>query len=161
MSTPEPWERRPRETEPAWAAFQTYRDLGPGRRSTAEVARQSGKHKSLIDRWCKRWAWVARCREHDAARDQQLRQELAAAELATRLRHLKIGDVALNKVVERLAHLGPQDLPPSAVAHLIRSAAEIQRAALDLPAEAANTGYGQAILTAVDRAIAERQSSRD
>ena len=70
------WERirdtsaRNGETTSAFSAFALYRDMG-ATRSTAKVARESGKHKSLMDRWSSRWGWVARVAAYDAYIDQQ------------------------------------------------------------------------------------------
>lgn len=65
MTTPNPTERRPRETAVAYEAFRTYLMMGPAR-STAKVARACGKHKSLMDRWSARWEWVERVRSFEA-----------------------------------------------------------------------------------------------
>jgi hypothetical protein len=53
------WERQPQETSKAYEAFQLYRDMGLGR-STARVARELGKSKTLMDRWSSRHDWVGR-----------------------------------------------------------------------------------------------------
>jgi hypothetical protein len=60
-----PTERQPSESSPAYEAFRTYLLLGP-RRSTASVARELGKSKTLMDRWCSRWSWVVRVREFES-----------------------------------------------------------------------------------------------
>jgi hypothetical protein len=62
---PEPWERQPNETEQAFAAFRAALELGPTR-SNAKVAQSAGKHKSLIDRWSRRWKWQQRFAAHQA-----------------------------------------------------------------------------------------------
>ena len=72
-----PWSRRPddegehRETEPAWHAFQTYRDLGPGRtmaKAVSELGRKPS-YKSSMEKWSRWHQWVARCEEWDAHLD--------------------------------------------------------------------------------------------
>jgi len=53
------FEQQPRESGKAFAAFSLYLSLGP-QRSLEAVATQLGKSKTLMERWCKRHAWVAR-----------------------------------------------------------------------------------------------------
>lgn len=62
---PHAWERQPKETPPAFEAFRLYLELGPAR-STAKVARQLGKSKTLMDRWSSRDRWVARAAAWEA-----------------------------------------------------------------------------------------------
>jgi CRP-like cAMP-binding protein len=62
--TTQPWDRQPRETEPAYEAFLAYRDLGSGR-SLAKVGAGLGKSEALMERWSSRWGWVERARAYD------------------------------------------------------------------------------------------------
>ena len=54
-----PFEQQPREGDKAFAAFSLYLSLGP-QRSLEAVATRLGKSKTLMERWCRRHAWVAR-----------------------------------------------------------------------------------------------------
>jgi hypothetical protein len=58
------WERQPRESAQAFAAFALYRDQ-MGRRSTAQAAATLDKSKRLIQRWSSRHQWVQRVRAYD------------------------------------------------------------------------------------------------
>lgn len=77
---PGPGDRQDKETAVAFEAFRCYLEMGT-ERSTAKVARQLGKTKSLIDRWSSRWKWVDRVREYEgeaiSAADQGLLEEIA------------------------------------------------------------------------------------
>ena len=53
------YEQQNRESNKAFAAFKTYLDLG-AQRSLEAVATKLGKSTTLMERWCKRHAWVAR-----------------------------------------------------------------------------------------------------
>jgi hypothetical protein len=53
------WERQPHEGDRAFAAYATYRDLGPAR-STRIVAEELAKSDQLIRRWSSEWGWVER-----------------------------------------------------------------------------------------------------
>lgn len=74
------WERQPGETSRAYAAFCSYRDLGP-RRSLA-AAYRARKPGSLDERapghWCEwstRFRWVERAAAYDAFLDEQRREQ--------------------------------------------------------------------------------------
>ena len=54
-----PFEQQERESDKAFAAFSLYLSLGP-QRSLVAVATKLGKSETLIGRWSKRHAWVAR-----------------------------------------------------------------------------------------------------
>ncbi len=69
-STPEPWERQPRETPQAWQGFEAYRDR-EGKRSLAGVGQQLGKSTALMERWSARWSWVDRAAVWDEEEDRQ------------------------------------------------------------------------------------------
>lgn len=62
---PAPWDRRPRETSKAYAAFVIYRDMGTDRtvRSVAEALNKSG---TLIAGWSGKHNWVARAAAWDS-----------------------------------------------------------------------------------------------
>jgi hypothetical protein len=70
-----PWERQPGEPEAAWGSFVAYRDLGPLKRSLAEVGRLlGGKSRQNFDRMSARWQWVERVRAWDAEQDRVRRE---------------------------------------------------------------------------------------
>jgi hypothetical protein len=75
-----PWDRDSGEGEEAWAAFLTYRDMGPDRTLDA-VGRRLGKSKVICERWSSRWKWVARCEAWDSHLQRE-RDRVAAAEAA-------------------------------------------------------------------------------
>lgn len=62
----QPWERLSGETEPAWQAFCTFRDVGPGR-TLAGVAAELSKSRQLVARWAGRWRWRERAAAFDSA----------------------------------------------------------------------------------------------
>lgn len=75
------WERQPKESDAAWAAFCTYRDL-PGKRTYTAVAKAVGKHLSLIAAWGQKWAWDWRLDQMAAVETQE--RERAIREEARR-----------------------------------------------------------------------------
>ncbi len=72
------WERQQEESDKAYAAFATYRDLGPERslRAVAEaIYGVRAKHgKRTVEKWSSRHGWVDRVTALEA-RDEMLRRE--------------------------------------------------------------------------------------
>lgn len=66
----EPWERQESESDRAWAAFQTYRDMGP-QRSIRKVAAGLDKSGTLVGQWSSRHDWPNRVRAFERWMDQQ------------------------------------------------------------------------------------------
>ena len=90
----DPWERQPKESAKAFAAFAAYRDLGPDR-TVAKAVTILGKktgYRRAMEEWSVRWGWVARASlwddhqdrfERDAAlviAEQTIREKVAVAD---------------------------------------------------------------------------------
>lgn len=78
--TPQPWERQPKESDPAWEAFVTYRDMPEEtglKRSLSRVGQKLVKSTTMLSKWSSRHNWVKRVRAYD-----QYRDDLAVAERA-------------------------------------------------------------------------------
>jgi len=65
----------PEESAAAYAAFVTYRDMGP-ERSFVGAARLLGRHESLPRRWAKRHRWQERVWQWDLEQARQAESEL-------------------------------------------------------------------------------------
>ncbi len=76
-----PWERKDKESDPAWQAFVLYRDMGPAR-SCDKVAKALGKSNTLIERWCTWHSWVERSTAWDSHQDR-VKREAQLAEIET------------------------------------------------------------------------------
>lgn len=86
----QPWDRQPKETDAAWAAFVIYRDAfqqgGIGKRSQRLVGARLfpgkdptlGRSRELGD-YSVRWRWVERAAAFDAALDREKQDEFRAA----------------------------------------------------------------------------------
>lgn len=59
------FEKQPKESAKAFAAFNLYLNMGP-ERSTAAVAKQLAKSEQLIRRWSAKFGWTARVQAHGA-----------------------------------------------------------------------------------------------
>ncbi len=62
---PLPFEKQPRESDKAFAAFSLYLSLG-AERSTREVGKQLGKSEGLVERWAAKFDWRSRVAAHGA-----------------------------------------------------------------------------------------------
>jgi len=62
---PLPFEQQNRESNKAFAAFQTYLKMGPDR-STRMVGEKLGKSGCLMERWAAKFDWSGRVAEHTA-----------------------------------------------------------------------------------------------
>ena len=62
-----PWQRLPKETAPAFAAFQKYLKMGPKRSLAAVSGRGKGKKQASgnITRWSMTHLWVSRASAYD------------------------------------------------------------------------------------------------
>jgi hypothetical protein len=103
----QPWERQPRESPKAFAAYLVYQDLGPTRTLIA-VARKLGKNRSLIYRWGEHHAWIARAYAWDVtrAREEEALSRQAREEMMRRLIKdaeglQKLSMAAIRKLVQR------------------------------------------------------------
>jgi hypothetical protein len=67
-----PFEQQSGETAKAYAAFCTYRDMGP-ERSVRDVAQRLHKSVTVIGRWSSHYNWPERARSYDAAIDARAR----------------------------------------------------------------------------------------
>lgn len=64
---PQPWERHDGESEEAWAAFKTYREMPPDARMITRAATRS---TATLSKWFNEHNWHERCRAYDANFDQ-------------------------------------------------------------------------------------------
>lgn len=129
-----PWDRQPTETDPAWAAFQTYRDQGVDR-STAKVGRALGKTKKLMDVWSSKHGWVARATAWDTHLDQAIQARIVKERGEMAARQIRLGQSLQDKATEGLKALRSKELEASDVAALAKAGAQIERVAAGEPTE--------------------------
>lgn len=120
------FQRQKGESEQAYEAFVQYRDLG-AERSTAKVAQALGKSLALIQRWCKRWYWVERCREWDSAKDAEVRQAALKKYKDMNARHIKIALQLQQKALKAMEELPDEALSPKDIMTFIDKAIAIEK----------------------------------
>jgi hypothetical protein len=81
------WERQPGESDKAYAAFATYRDLGPERslRAVAEhlYGVRAGYGVRTVEKWSSRHGWVDRVIALEA-RDEMVRREAVERHMSSK-----------------------------------------------------------------------------
>ena len=100
----EPWDQQPTESAPAWEAFVTYRDMGLTR-STAKVARELGKSKTLIDRWSGANSWQIRVSAYDKFLDREWQQEVKERKRKAARRNADMAAQAMDLVASRIGQM--------------------------------------------------------
>lgn len=135
----EPWARRKRETDRAFAAFCAYRDLGPRRRLRDAAAATSESYKR-VKLWSQAFGWADRASAWDDHRDEvKRRAELEELETMAR-RHAGVAmqmQAAVAETLERvLSKKGRRNVPLSALPQWIKVSVEVERLA-----RGAHTGH--------------------
>ncbi len=109
------WQQLPRETDKAYQAFVTYRNLEPKERSLTRVSSELAKSIPLVKRWSSRWDWVERVREWD----DYLQMRLLEGRIEERQRmdeeHLALIRGARSKAIKALADMKPEQLATNLV----------------------------------------------
>lgn len=129
----EVWDRREKESEPAWQAFTTYRDQDVGHRSLRKVAATLGKSGSLIHKWSHTHRWVMRVTAWDAEQDRIWQVELASQRRKMAERQMRTASVAQQKVASWIVNLNPDNLTATEAARWYEVAVKIERAAVGEP----------------------------
>lgn len=141
-SRPDPWERQPRETDPAFEAFRTYRDMGASR-SLSKVARQLGKSETLIHRWSSEHSWVVRVHAYDANLDREHIIEIRELRRRAAKRNATAAALAMQKFGEVVMGIDTEKVKVADMAAVARVALQMEQDALR-PAVGAGAGPGAA-----------------
>lgn len=159
------YDQQPDETEKAFQAFQTFRDLGV-ERTVSATARKLGKSRSIVKTWAGRWQWKKRVRAWDAKVDEQLRDEQLEAIREMRTRHIKIAKTMQGLGMNELGkHIkASRDNPDSsrvtatAAAALAEQGLRIERLNLGEP-ESVNAEVGREGMSWTDMVALSRDSA--
>ena len=128
----QPWERQPKETAVAYAAFEKYRAMG-AERSYSKVAQALHKSKTMIATWGRRHKWIQRVRAFDAQGEHERLDDEEEARKDMRKRHLKISRDMQKIADERIREMTAQMLEkPRDVSDWLDFAMRIERECLGL-----------------------------
>jgi len=143
-----PWLRREGESPQAYDAFRTYMRMGVDR-STAAVAHELRKTKTIIDRWSGQNDWVKRVSAHDSYL-QQAETDGHAEEIAkVRTQHLTLTDELLAHLRRNMQMWAPGHDPSIRWTQAFSAATRAQQMALTLKADTKQEGVLEQILKRV------------
>ncbi len=135
----DPWQIVPEESARAFAAFESYRDMGP-ERSLAKLSAIIGKNVGSLQSWSARHAWQERCRAFDA-RAADLAAALALEDAATvRARQAKDARAMQAKAIAKIEASGSNELSIREATDLWRAGAEAERKALGIADKLEHSG---------------------
>lgn len=130
---PDVWERRTDESDPAWQAFETYRELPAGQRSISQVARTLSKSRPLMTRWAGKYGWQMRAAAYDREQDRQWRAQTVHLRREAAEQDVAISKIMLNKVVEGLRQVDANRLTMRDLATWLEVSTRVRRLALGEP----------------------------
>lgn len=120
------WDKREDESPPAFAAFQTYRDLG-SERSISHAAKIVEKDISLLERWSTKHKWVLRASAYDAWLDQEAQAKQLKERTEMAKRHAKMAMMVQQKLVERLNEFNADSITPGEIPRWFDVAVKVER----------------------------------
>lgn len=123
---PEPWEQQEGESSKAYQAFCEYRDMGANR-SIRKLAQKINKSVTWLGEWSKTYDWVKRCQAWDSEQDRIARQAQLDEIVKMRKRHAKIAETALEKVLEALASMDPEEMSNADITRMMDTASKLER----------------------------------
>ena len=121
-----PWERLPRETDKAWAAFQSYRDTPAAERNVRKLNRESN---ATTAQWALKYHWTERAQAWDAEQDRVAGEARLSEIDAMNRRHIQIARGMVAKAAERRQGMTAAELTPTEVRRYFDSAARLERLA--------------------------------
>lgn len=124
--TDKPWERQKGESEKAFEAFVTYRDMEEKRTLTA-VAEKLQKSGTLIRRWKSAWDWAERVRAYDNELEKEAHTKAVKDRKAMVDRHIGIAMQLQKKALEALGHLSAEEMSAKDIKEFIKMATELER----------------------------------
>lgn len=148
------WEKFPRESAKAYAAFVIYRNMGPGRSLIAAFKHSHAGAKSASGqwtRWCGAFDWRRRAEDYDIwyEREQRREREKEHAEELRSYRNrqktlaqvtLAAATALLQKAGARLAKVEPDEIPAKNLGSIFRSAALLANASTEAEGVALSVG---------------------
>lgn len=128
-----PWGPQPGETAMGFQAFATYRDLPPGKRTIAAVARQIGRDATVLRALSAKFNWVDRAFAFDAWLDKRAVEDLARGRTAMRQDHADAAVMARQKILARLKTLDPNEFSVRDLAAWLELSVKLERQARGEP----------------------------
>ncbi len=126
---PHPWAPQPGETDLGFHLFCLYRDLPPGKRSIAALARESGKSREVLRALSAKFSFEERALSFDAYLDARAVEELARGRTKMKQEHADIAILARKKILSRLQTMDPLEMGARDLAAWLDLSVKIERQA--------------------------------
>ena len=149
--TDKPWERQKGESDKAYEAFVTYRDMGTNR-SIRAVAQKLAKSRTQIGKWSSGWEWTERVRAYDNELEKEARAKAVKDRKDMTDRHIKIAMQLQKKALEALTSLEVEAMTPKDIKEFIKMATDLER--LNRTLEEDSKGKGEATTSLADEIMA-------
>ena len=149
--TDKPWERQKGESDKAYEAFVTYRDMGTDR-SIRAVAQKLGKSRTQIGKRSSGWEWTERVRAYDNELEKEARAQAVKDRKDMTSRHIKIAMQLQKKALEALTSLEVEAMTPKDIKEFIKMATDLER--LNRTLEEDSKGKGEATTSLADEIMA-------
>lgn len=142
-----PWDKLPEESDLAWSAFQTFRDLDPSRRTVKEAHRTwyrkrhggdppNNQTPAMFTFWARRFNWRRRADAYTIAVDQVAQQAFTAARARAVIRQAEEG-FSLQELGMRILGMKTEEQlarePISALVGMVEAGVRIERTAMGEP----------------------------
>lgn len=124
--TDKPWKRQKGESDKAYEAFVTYRDMGTDR-SIRAVAQKLAKSRTQIGKWSSGWEWTERVRAYDNELEKEARAKAIKGRKDMTDRHIKIAMQLQKKALEALTSLEAKAMAPKDIKEFIKMATDLER----------------------------------
>ena len=132
-----PWDRQPRETEKAYAAFKAYLDMSAdgGERNLSELARRLSKSRQLLTGWKSRHHWGDRCLAWDKTVMEAERKAAIKERKKMVKRHIGVAMALQSKAVEALKYADVDEAGLKDIVTMIVQGVKIERLTRELLTE--------------------------
>ena len=124
--TDKPWERQKGESDKAYEAFVTYRDMGTDR-SIRAVAQKLDKSRTQIGKWSSAWNWTERVRIYDNELETEVRAKAIKGRKDMTDRHIKIAMQLQKKALAALNSLDVKAMTPKDIKEFLKMATDLER----------------------------------
>lgn len=104
------WAPQPGETSLGFHLFGLYKNMPPGKRSAAAVARASGHDVGTIRQLAKQFSWPDRAFALDAYLDRRSVEELARGRTQMRQQHSDLAIMAREKLTIAMKNMDPESM---------------------------------------------------
>lgn len=124
---PNLWERQPKESEQAWRAFLTYRDVIDHPRTVQKVADALSKSRQAMVKLKSRWFWDERVRAYENEIQRQALSDAVKERKKMNERHTRIAMQLQQAALAALDKLNTDNLSFKDIREAVKLGTELER----------------------------------